>query len=73
MSWGLLWTYPSLSPSPGPSLAVSGDQESGGVCRRRAHLGFGSYEALREARILEASAVAVSKMDAPPPPLTGVI
>lgn len=23
--------YPSLSPSPEPSLAVSGDQESGGV------------------------------------------
>ena len=32
----------------------------GGVCRRRTHLGFGSHEGLREARILEASAVAES-------------
>ena len=29
VSWGLLWTYPSSSLSPEPSLAVSGDREWG--------------------------------------------
>ena len=67
VSWGLLWTYPSLSLSPEPSLAVSEDWESGGVCRRRTHLGFVSHEGLREARILEASAVAVSRVERPLP------